>query len=163
MLLALLFPVLLLISSQFVQASLPNRRECRLELEKVVAFPANRAFLYLQHISLELKTESPLFWTYQNASVIDTFEKQYGVHIQIYNAFGIVTKYTYNTYEEAANNGIIGAKRNDDVPTARANVYGEGFSYNTSDFIYKFIIWNEAGEMFYVKIILSKEMAPMIC
>lgn len=138
----------LLSSTQLVSAALSNPKACLRVLENAANVPQTSALKYMQRISLELRAQSPLLWTIQKDSVLLSFQNQFGVKVQLYDAMGFTN--------------IPGAPLNAGLVTARANVFGEGFAYNGNDYQYEFIVWNLAGEMYYVKIYMDKDSAPMV-
>lgn len=158
-----------------------NTKLCTKELEQIVYQPMNPTLAYLNKISEELKIGSPIFWSPQNESFIESFEIKYRVGVQVFDAFrnriypeyfitktfSVVQKFdTYKSYYST---------------TSTANMNGSGFAifsaaemeriipetdlpipFGMGAAMYEFLIYNNFGEVKYVNIVLPLSEAPLI-
>lgn len=67
---------------------------CARELEGIVFRPPNAAYDYLKAISEDLKIETPLLFTEQNKSIIESFIIKYQVFVFVSDAMGNILPYT---------------------------------------------------------------------
>lgn len=141
-------------------------KACARELEGIVYVPQNCAYNYLRKITEVLRVQSPLLWTNQAQSVINTFASTYGVQVVVINALGEVGSIDAAGQFEA----ISGAMAMGHA-YARSNALGEGFTSNypaipdvspISDH-YTSIFWNPNGEMYTISVQLDSSKAPSFC
>lgn len=66
---------------------------CARELEGIVFRPPNAAYDYLKEISEDLKIETPLLFTVQNKSVIESFIRKYQVFVFVSDVMGNILPY----------------------------------------------------------------------
>ena len=140
-----------------LSSSTSSNKKCSRELEKVVYYVDICPFQYMKRISVSLRAQSPLLWTDQAKSVVETFENQYKVKLTFIEPFGMARKYPGGP---VAPNAIIHGSA-----VFRSQALGEGFvnSEVTPYYVYDSLYWNDKGEMYLVKMRLSKDSAPSFC
>lgn len=158
--------ILSLFAATSVFAQKHESKACTRELEGIVYVPSSCAYNYLNKISNILRVQSPLLWTSQASSVINTFQATYGVYVAVVNTLGQV-----GTINPAGVfvpfPGPVNVMTNG---YARSNALGEGFSANlvVAGFegiydVYSSIFWNVNGEMYTIGIAIESSKAPNFC
>lgn len=138
----------------FNRCSLNPADKCTQELEGIVYQPATSARAYLERIGEQIKISSPILWTENADSFLQSFEAKYNVIVEILDAFGSVTypaafvgnQFYYST-------------------TSTANMNGTGFTNEADEtmgmIMSEFIVYNQFGELKYVLIKMMPENAPI--
>ena len=137
--------------------ALSSHEKCSRELENAVYYVDVCAFQYMKRISASLRVQSPLFWTEQAKSVVETFENEYKVKLTFIDAFGMAYKYPGGPIAVGA---IVSGSA---IHRSQALVEGFVNSEVTPYYVYDSLYWNGNAEMYLVKMRLPKENAPYVC
>ena len=156
------FILLALIAIQNATAKL-SANKCGRQLEKIIYSPGGCILLHMEQIMATLQVQSPLLWTVQNASIIDSFKATNKVNLSVIDAFGLTTQYVYETEEEALMNLDPLAPKAMFSSLQRAEVIGYGFAADEDNYYYTSKFWNRNGQVIFIKIGMLKSDAPFIC
>lgn len=164
MLFSVLFAIFAAVSTSVFGHRDGHAKACSRELEAIVFHPPNCAFDYMKKITQTLVIQSPLLWTDRAASVIETFENQFGVEAIFFDAFGSVWNYKSDDIEPPFNAFNYNYERTVAIGEAFAAYPGStSFGLDVPFYAYSTLLWNGNGQMYTVVVLMNKALAPLTC
>lgn len=156
-----IFSLFLSVSFASATSSFPfSSKKCSRALEEVIYKPETCAFLYMQSIAQKFILRSPIVFgpEEQADAFIYSFENEFGILVDLVDAFGRVTKYSSDgTKSQGAPNKYSNS--------AQAYLNFPGFVRQPTDsnFFYTFQIFSQDARYYAVTFIMPLENDPIVC